>query len=291
MTEESEPISILPAAGGGPSVEHIREMAARMRRDIVEMIAEAGSGHPGGSLSAADIVATLYFGVMRHDPAEPQWPERDRFVLSKGHAAPVLYAALAEAGYFGREHLSTLRKLGSLLQGHPDSKKTPGIEVSTGSLGQGLSVACGIALARRLDKAPNRVYALLGDGELQEGQIWEAAMTAAHYKLDNLCALIDNNGLQIDGPVAKVMGVEPITDKWRAFGWEVMDIDGHDMAQIVAALDKAETVKGKPSAIVCRTVKGKGSKVFEGKVEFHGTTPSKEELETALKELDEAVCK
>ena len=272
-------------------IRELKDRARRMRIDILKMLHGCGSGHTGGSLSSTDIMAALYFSKMKYDPKRPDWEGRDHFILSKGHAAPVLYTTLAHAGFFETAELCTLRKLGSRLQGHPDSKYLPGVEISTGSLGQGLSVACGIALARRLDKAPNRVYALLGDGELQEGQIWEAAMTAAHYKLDNLCALIDNNGLQIDGPVAKVMGVEPITDKWRAFGWEVMDIDGHDMAQILSALDRAETVKGKPTAIVCRTVKGKGSTCFEGKVEFHGTTPSKEELAIALKELDEAVCK
>jgi transketolase len=272
-------------------IRELKDRARRMRIDILKMLHGCGSGHTGGSLSAADIMAVLYFAKMKYDPKRPDWEGRDYFILSKGHAAPVLYATLAHAGFMDTAELCTLRKLGSRLQGHPDSKYLPGVEISTGSLGQGLSVACGIALARRLDKAPNRVYALLGDGELQEGQIWEAAMTAAHYKLDNLCALIDNNGLQIDGPVARVMGVEPITDKWRAFGWEVMDIDGHDVEQILSALDRAEAVKGKPTAIVCRTVKGKGSVCFEGKVEFHGTTPSKEELEIALKELDEAVCK
>lgn len=276
------------------SIDKIRELKDRARRiriDILKMLHGCGSGHTGGSLSSADIMTALYFGVMKYDPKRPDWKERDYFILSKGHAAPVLYTTLAHAGFLEPSELCTLRRIGSRLQGHPDSKYLPGVEISTGSLGQGLSVACGIALSRKLDKAPNRVFAVLGDGELQEGQVWEAAMTAAHYKLDNLCALIDNNGLQIDGPVAKVMGVEPIADKWRAFGWDVQDIDGHDMAQILAALDKAATVKGKPSAIVCRTVKGKGSKCFEGKVEFHGTTPSKEELEQALKELDEAVCK
>jgi transketolase len=272
-------------------IRELKDRARRMRIDILKMLHGCGSGHTGGSLSAADIMAVLYFAKMKYDPKRPDWEGRDYFILSKGHAAPVLYATLAHAGFMDTAELCTLRKLGSRLQGHPDSKYLPGVEISTGSLGQGLSVACGIALARRLDKAPNRVYALLGDGELQEGQIWEAAMTAAHYKLDHLCALIDNNGLQIDGPVARVMGVEPITDKWRAFGWEVMDIDGHDVEQILSALDRAEAVKGKPTAIVCRTVKGKGSVCFEGKVEFHGTTPSKEELEQALKELDEAVCK
>jgi transketolase len=272
-------------------MQALKDRARRIRIDILKMLHSCGSGHTGGSLSATDIMTALYFAKMMYDPKKPDWEGRDYFILSKGHAAPVLYATLAHAGFFETSELCTLRKLGSRLQGHPDSKYLPGVEISTGSLGQGLSVACGIALSQKLNKAPNRVYAVLGDGELQEGQIWEAAMTGAHYKLDNLCVFIDNNGLQIDGPVAKVMGVEPITDKWRAFGWDVQDIDGHDMSQIVAALDKAETVKGKPTAIVSRTVKGKGSKCFEGKVEFHGTTPSKEELEIALKELDEAVCK
>jgi transketolase len=273
------------------AIRELKDRARRMRIDILKMLHGCGSGHTGGSLSATDIMAALYFYKMKYDPKNPVWRGRDYFILSKGHAAPVLYASLAHAGFMETVELCTLRKIGSRLQGHPDSKYLPGVEISTGSLGQGLSVACGIALAHKLDKMPNRVYALLGDGELQEGQIWEAAMTASHYKLDNLCAIIDNNGLQIDGPVAKVMGVEPITDKWRAFGWDVMDIDGHDMVQIVSALDRADTVKGRPTSIICRTVKGKGSKVFEGKVEFHGTTPSKEELELALKELDEAVCK
>jgi len=268
----------------------LKDKARRMRIDILKMLHGSGSGHTGGSLSAADIMTALYFYKMKYDPRKPDWKERDYFILSKGHAAPVLYTTLAHAGFFETAELCTLRKIGSRLQGHPDSKYLPGVEISTGSLGQGLSVACGVALSKKLDKAPNRVYAVLGDGELQEGQIWEAAMTGAHYKLDNLCVLVDNNGLQIDGPVAKVMGVEPIADKWRAFGWDVQDIDGHDMAQIVAALDKAETVKGKPTAIVCRTVKGKGSKCFEGKVEFHGTTPSSDELAMALKELEQAVC-
>lgn len=272
-------------------LKSLKDKARRIRIDILKMLTDCGSGHTGGSLSAADIATALYFYKMKYDSKKPDWKGRDNFILSKGHAAPLLYTVLAHAGFFETAELCTLRKIGSRLQGHPDSKYLPGVEISTGSLGQGLSVANGLALAHKLDKQPNRVYAVLGDGELQEGQIWEAAMTAAHYKLDNLCALVDNNGLQIDGPVAKVKGVEPITDKWRAFGWEVFDVDGHDMAKIVEALDKAETVKGKPTMIVCRTVKGKGSKCFEGKVEFHGTTPSKEELATALKELDEAVCK
>ena len=269
----------------------LKDKARRVRIDILKMLTDCGSGHTGGSLSAADIATALYFYKMKYDPKNPGWKGRDHFILSKGHAAPLLYTVLAHAGFIETAELCTLRRIGSRLQGHPDSKYLPGVEISTGSLGQGLSVANGLALSHKLDKTGNRVYALLGDGELQEGQIWEAAMTAAHYKLDNLCALVDNNGLQIDGPVEKVMGVEPITDKWRAFGWEVIDIDGHDMAKIVVALDKAETVKGRPTMIVCRTVKGKGSRVFEGKVEFHGTTPSKEELEIAMKELEQAVCK
>lgn len=270
----------------------LTDKARRVRIDILKMLTTCGSGHTGGSLSSADILTALYFHSLKFDPKKPDWKGRDHFILSKGHAAPLLYTILAHAGYIDHAELCSLRKLGSRLQGHPDSKYLPGVEISTGSLGQGLSVANGIALAHKLDRTPNRVYALLGDGELQEGQIWEAAMTAAHYKLDNLCAMVDNNGLQIDGPVAKVMGVEPITDKWRAFGWEVVDVDGHDMSQLVAALDTAATVKGKPTMIVCRTVKGKGSAVFEGKVEFHGTTPSPEELEIALKELsEETVCK
>ncbi len=272
-------------------VKSLTEKARQIRIDILKMLTECGSGHTGGSLSAADIVTALYFYKMKYDSKKPHMKERDKFILSKGHAAPLLYAALSHAGYFATAELCTLRKLGSRLQGHPDSKYLPGVEISTGSLGQGLSVANGIALAHKIDRSASRVYALLGDGELQEGQVWEAAMTAAHYKLDNLCAIVDNNGLQIDGPVQKVMGVEPIADKWRSFGWEVLDIDGHDMARIVGALDKAETVKGKPSMIVCRTVKGKGCSVFEGKVEFHGTAPNKDEFAIAMKELAEGVCK
>jgi transketolase len=270
------------------SAEQNRElnvMACRIRTDIVEMLNKSGSGHTGGSLSAADIVTALYFHKLRHDPKNPGWAERDRFILSKGHAAPLLYAALARSGYFPVEELGTLRKLGSRLQGHPDSKKLPGVEVSTGSLGQGLSIACGLALAGRLDKKAYRVYALLGDGELQEGQVWEAAMTAAHYGLDTLTAVVDNNGLQIDGACADVMCVDPIGDKFRAFGWDVAEIDGHDMAAIVDALDRASTHRGRPTAIIARTIKGKGCSLFEGKVEFHGTTPSDEELKTALSEI------
>ena len=263
----------------------LREKAKTLRIEILKMLTEAGSGHTGGSLSAADIVTALYFYKMRHHPNDPKWIERDRFILSKGHAAPVLYAALALSGYFDKSLLWTLRKLGSPLQGHPCSRKLPGIEISTGSLGQGLSIANGIAIGLKLDSLSSRVYCLLGDGEIQEGQVWEAAMTASHYNLDNLCAIIDNNGLQIDGHCCDVMCVEPIVDKWAAFGWHVLDINGHDMEAIVGALNEAETLKGKPTMIVARTVKGKGVSFFEGKVEYHGLAPTHEELEKALKEL------
>jgi len=266
-------------------IEGLKEKARSLRTEILKMLAEAGSGHTGGSLSAADIVAVLYFYKMRHNAGNPQWRERDRFILSKGHAAPVLYAALALSGYFDKEILKTLRKIGSPLQGHPCSCKVPGVEISTGSLGQGLSIANGMAMGIKIDGLPSRVYCLLGDGEIQEGQIWEAAMTAAHYRLDNLCAIIDNNGLQIDGPCCDVMHIEPIVYKWEAFGWHVIDIDGHDIKAIVGALNEAETLKGKPTMIVARTTKGKGVSFFEGKVEYHGIAPTHDELEMALKEL------
>jgi len=263
----------------------LNEKARILRIEILKMLAEAGSGHTGGSLSAADIVTALYFSKMRHNPKDPKWRERDRFVLSKGHAAPVLYAALALSGYFEQALLGTLRKLGSPLQGHPCSKLLPGVEVSTGSLGQGLSIANGMALGLRMDGLNSHVYCLMGDGEIQEGQVWEAAMTAAHYKLDNLCAIIDNNGLQIDGHCCDVMHIEPIAKKWEAFGWNVIEINGHDMEAILAALDEAEMAKGKPTMIVARTVKGKGVSIFEGKVKYHGLAPTQEELEIGLKEL------
>lgn len=267
-------------------VHSLEARAKDLRREILKMLTEAGSGHTGGSLSAADIVTALYFYKMRHNPATPKWEERDRFILSKGHAAPVLYAALALSGYFDMQLLRTLRKLGSPLQGHPCSKKLPGIEISTGSLGQGLSIANGIAMGLKIDKSGSRVYCLLGDGEIQEGQVWEAAMTAAHYRLDNLCAFIDNNGLQIDGHCCDVMHIEPIVSKWESFGWNVMDINGHDMKAIVDALNSAEAVKHKPTMIVARTIKGKGISFFEGKVEYHGIAPTSEELEMAIKELE-----
>jgi transketolase len=266
-------------------VTFLKKQAKLVRIEILKMLALAGSGHTGGSLSAADIVTVLYFSKMRHRPDEPNWKERDRFILSKGHAAPLLYAVLAMTGYFNISMLKTLRKLGSPLQGHPCSRVLPGVEISTGSLGQGLSVSNGIAIGMKIDNLSSRVYCLLGDGETQEGQVWEAAMTAAHYRLDNLCAIIDLNGLQIDGPVSKVKGIEPVAAKWSAFGWHVIEIDGHNMEEILNGLDEAEKVKEKPTMIIAHTIKGKGVSFFEGKVEYHGMAPTHEELEKALKEL------
>ncbi|MGE5237777.1 MAG: transketolase [Chloroflexota bacterium] len=270
-----------------PDIGFLTEQARKVRVSIVKMLAQAGSGHTGGSLSAADIATALYFYKMRHRPHEPSWPMRDRFILSKGHAAPVLYAALALSGYFDPALMDSLRRLFCPLQGHPSSRLLPGVEVSTGSLGQGLSIANGIALGLRLDKIPSRVYCLLGDGETQEGQVWEAAMTAHHYLLDNLCAIVDLNSLQIDGRCADVMKIEPVVQKWTAFGWHTFEIDGHDMAALVRALDEAERVRVKPSVILARTVKGKGVSIFEDKVEYHGVAPSKDELAVALRELGE----
>jgi transketolase len=267
------------------SVPELEKMARQLRRHVITMTATAGSGHPGGSLSAADIVTALYFKVMRHDPKNPQWPDRDRFILSKGHAAPILYAALAECGYFPVEELSTLRKLGSRLQGHTDRTLTPGVEMSAGSLGQGLSFGIGVALAARLDKRDYHVYVLLGDGECEEGQIWEAAMSAPHFQMDNLTAIIDHNGLQLDGRCCDIMGLESLADKWRAFNWHVIEIDGHDMSQIVQALKEARKIKQKPTVIIAHTVKGKGVSFMENNVDFHGKAPTPQEAEIALKEL------
>lgn len=267
------------------SVEQLKEIATTIRRDIVEMVYLAGSGHPGGSLSAADVLATLYFNVMQVDPADLKNPDRDRFVLSKGHAAPVLYSALARRGYFDAEALKSLRKTGAMLQGHPDMKGTPGVEMSTGSLGQGLSAAVGMALAKKVDKSPARVYALLGDGEINEGIIWEATMAAAHYNLDNLCAVLDYNGLQIDGPNEEVMGVSPVDAKFKSFGWNVIIADGHDIPSLLAAFDAAKGHVGSPSIIIAKTVKGKGVSFMEGQAGWHGTAPNKEQYEKAMTEL------
>ena len=261
------------------------KIAARIRMDVIEEIHSAGSGHPGGSLSAADIVTALYFREMRVDPQNPRMKGRDKFVLSKGHAAPVQYAALAEKGFFPREELLTLRKLGSRLQGHPNMKKLPGIEMSTGSLGQGFAVCVGMALAGKLDNDPGRIYTLLGDGELEEGIVWEAAMACAHYKLGNLCAIVDWNGLQIDGPNDKVMSVSPIDEKFAAFGFNVLTADGHDFAQLFDAFDKARACKGKPTVIIAKTHKGQGVSFMEDEAGWHGKAPNDEQARQAMDEL------
>jgi transketolase len=268
------------------NLKDLKSMSQTIRQDIVKMLTESASGHPGGSLSAVEILTALYFGEMNIDANNPKWQDRDRFVLSKGHAAPVLYSVLAEKGYFDKKHLSTLRKTGSMLQGHPNMNDTPGVDMSTGSLGQGLSAANGMALAGKLDNKDYRVYVLLGDGELEEGQVWEAAMTSAHYKLDNLTAFVDHNGLQIDGPVTSVMNPEPVSDKFRAFGWNVIDVDGHSFDEIFRAIDEAKITKGKPTMIVAKTVKGKGVSFMENLASWHGTAPSKEQCQQALKELE-----
>jgi transketolase len=265
----------------------LEERARAVRRNILTAVTAAQSGHPGGSLSAADIMTVLYFAEMNFDVHKPDDPERDRCVLSKGHAAPVLYSVLAEKGLFPHSELVTLRQIDSRLQGHPSMKALPGIDMSTGSLGQGLSAACGMALAGRLDKRAYRVYAVLGDGEIEEGMIWEAAMFAAHYKLDHLTAFVDNNGLQIDGPVAAVMSPLPIPEKWRAFGWNVLEIDGHDLTAIYEAIQTAKTVQGKPTMIVAHTVKGKGVCEMENVVDWHGKAPSSEQCRKFLSELED----
>ena len=261
-------------------------MAKKLRRHVITMIATAGSGHPGGSLSAADIVTALYFKILHHNPENPHWPDRDRFILSKGHAAPILYAALAETGYFPLAELSTLRRLDSRLQGHPDSNFTPGVEMSAGSLGMGLSFAIGVALAARLDSKGYRTYVLLSDGECEEGQTWEAALSAAHFKVDNLTTIVDYNGIQLSGRICDIMNLEPFIRKWQAFGWHTIDIDGHDLNQILSACQEAEKMRGKPTVIIARTIKGKGVSFMENNVAFHGKAPTWEEAERALKELD-----
>lgn len=267
------------------SVRELERMAVTIRCDIIEMIATAQAGHPGGSLSAADIVTALYFQVMRLDPQNPEWPDRDRFILSKGHACPVWYAALAERGYFDRAHLGTLRRLDSILQGHPDMRKTPGIDMTTGSLGQGLSAGLGMALSGKLRQKDYHVWVIIGDGETQEGSVWEAAMAAARWKTDNLTAILDRNHLQNDGCVDEQMPIEPLADKWRAFGWHVIEIDGHDMGQIVEALDTAKTIKGQPTILIAHTVKGKGVSFMENIVDWHGKAPCEEEAACALVEI------
>ena len=285
MTYKVSPESAPLANPVSFSKAELKEMAKRLRRHVITMIATAGSGHPGGSLSAADIITALYFKVLRHNPQNPQWQDRDRFILSKGHAAPILYAALAESGYLPVEELATLRKLGSRLQGHTDRNLTPGVEMSAGSLGQGLSFSVGVALAAKLDHRGYKTYVLLSDGECDEGQTWEAALSAAQFKLDNLVAIIDCNRIQLSGWTRDIMNLEPFTPKWQAFGWYTIDIDGHDLNQILTAL-QTEKVKDKPTVIIARTVKGKGVSFMENNVAFHGKAPTPEEAERALKELE-----
>lgn len=271
------------------SKEKIKEfeaIARKLRQHIIQMTCAAASGHPGGSLSAADIITVLYFHKLKHNPKDPSWVDRDRFVMSKGHAAPVLYAALAEAGYFPIKYLKTLRRIGSSLQGHVDMLALPGIEMSTGSLGQGLSAANGMALAAKLDQRNSHIFCLMGDGECHEGQIWEAAMTSSHHKLDNLTAIVDHNKYQIDGKVEEIKSLSPFADKWKAFGWNVMSCDGHNIKSIIDTLDKATKVKGKPTIIIADTVKGKGVSFMEEKpLDYHGKAPTQEEEKEALKQL------
>ncbi len=269
-----------------PSIEELKKICRDIRRNTLIMLEKAGSGHTGGSLSIVEILSALYFYKLRYDPRRPDWPQRDRFILSKGHGCPALYAVLAKAGYFNRQTLWSLRKLGSKLQGHPQRNVKLGIEASTGSLGQGLSIANGIALVAKMEKNDARVYCLMGDGEMDEGQIWEAAMTASHYHLDNICGIIDNNKQQIDGWLKDVKDIEPIADKWKAFGWHVIEVDGHNVTKLMDAYDEAGKIKNKPTVIIAHTIKGKGISFIENKAKWHGISPNEEELEQALKELD-----
>jgi len=273
-----------------PDIKELKRKAVGIRKDILKMLTRAGSGHTGGSLSIVDILITLYYYEMCSDPKDPKCSRRDRFLLSKGHACPALYAVLAEKGYFDREDLSGLRRFGSKLQGHPQIGLA-GVEISSGSLGQGLSIANGMALAARLDKADTRIYCLMGDGETNEGQVWEAAMTASHYKLDSICAIIDYNKLQIDGFCCEVKDMGAYLDKWKDFGWHVIETDGHDIEKLMTSFDKARTVKGMPTVIVAHTIKGKGVSFIENKAEWHGIAPKAEEYERAIKELDEELKK
>ena len=288
---ESLPVASANSAKAGvflssASVTEMEAIAKKLRRHIITMTGRAGSGHPGGSLSAVEIVVALYFKVLRHKPADPCWAGRDRFILSKGHAAPLLYAALAECGYFPVEELLTLRELNSRLQGHIDCTLTPGVEMSAGALGQGVSFGIGVALAGRLSSQEYRVYVLLGDGECDEGQVWEAAMAAAHFKVDNLVAIVDNNGLQLDGWNRDIMNLDPFGKKWEAFGWQVIEVDGHDLTQLIDAFDQTEQIKGQPTVIIAHTIKGKGVSYMENNPDFHGKAPNAAEVDKALKELE-----
>lgn len=265
--------------------QQLQEFSKLIRRHIVEMITEAKSGHPGGSLSAVEILTVLYKEVMRHNPAEPTWPDRDRFVMGKGHAAPVLYSVMAECGYTPVDQLNTLRRLGSIYQGHPDRRYIPALEASTGSLGQGLSVGLGMALAARLNNSPTRVYVMLGDGEIQEGQVWEAAMFAGFHKIDNIVCIVDYNKIQLDGFVKDIMDLEPLGDKWRSFGWHVVEADGHSIPAVRAAFAEAAATKGKPTVFLANTIKGKGVSFMENNPKYHGSAPTRDEMKKALEEL------
>jgi transketolase len=272
------------------SIDELKQKAGVIRCDIIDMICTAGAGHPGGSLSATDLVTALYFRLMRIDPQQPGWPDRDRFILSKGHACPVWYAALAERGYFDKSHLGTLRRMGSILQGHPDMNKTPGIDMTAGSLGHGLSAGVGMALSGKLRRKDYHVWIIIGDGESQEGSIWEAAMSAAKWKLDNLTAILDRNHLQNDTCVDDLMPIEPVADKWKAFGWRVVEIDGHNMDEIVPALEDSRQHRGEPTMIIAHTIKGKGVSYMENVAEWHGKAPCREEAEQALEEIRRCSC-
>ena len=267
------------------NVNELKKIAVNVRKGIIEAVYNAKSGHPGGSLSAADILTVLYFNQMNINPKQPNSPSRDRFVLSKGHASPALYSVLAERGYFDKEELKKFRKIDSFLQGHPDMKKIPGVDCSTGSLGQGLSIANGMAMASKLNGDGYRVYCLLGDGEIEEGQIWEAAMTSAHYKLDNICVILDKNNLQIDGTTSSVMNSSPVNKKFESFGFEVIEVDGHNIQELIDAFNMAKQIKGKPTAIIANTIKGKGVSFMENKVDWHGKAPNAEQYEIAMNEL------
>ena len=270
-------------------IKELALIAAKARKSALTGVYNAASGHPGGSLSILDVLTYLYFEQMNVDPKNPKDPNRDRFVLSKGHCAPALYGVLAERGFFSPDEIASLRKYGSFLQGHPDMKGVPGVDMSTGSLGQGVSAANGMALAAKLGGKDYRVYTATGDGELEEGQVWEAAMFAAHYKLDNLTLFVDNNGLQIDGDITKVMNPMPIKEKYDAFGWHTIEIDGHDYNQIEKAVNEAKNTKGKPTAIICKTIKGKGVSFMEGEASWHGSAPNEEQYNQAIKELDDFI--
>ena len=268
-------------------IEKLQTTVKTIRRRIVEQVYKAGSGHPGGSLSIADILTVLYFKELNIDPKNPKWKDRDRVILSKGHCAPALYSCLASRGFFNPEELETFRKIEGKLQGHPDMNKIPGVDMTTGSLGQGLSCANGMAISGKLDNKDYRVYCILGDGEIEEGQIWEAAMASAKYKLDNLCVIVDNNNLQIDGTIEEVMNSYPIDEKFKSFGFQIINIDGHDIDEIIKAFEVAKEVKGKPTCIIAKTVKGKGVSFMENKVEWHGKAPNEEEYKQAMKELED----